>query len=59
MAGKAKRAVWNETACKVHGRSNGDPGMVPAVRLSTRGTRAEKQGKIGCPMYNREKAQQS
>lgn len=49
-----KRAVWHEVACPVHGRRSGDKDIPDSVRISVKGTKAEKQGKIGCPICRRE-----
>lgn len=49
MAGKAKRPVWTEVACKEHGRQSGDPHIPMSVRVTSKGTRTEKQGGVGLP----------
>lgn len=55
MAGKAIRAVWHAVKCKAHGRNSQDPNIPPEVAVGSKGTRAERQGRVGCPDCKREK----
>ena len=54
-----KRKVWHEVACKEHGRGVGDPNIPMSVRISVKGTKAERQGLIGCPQCRREKGKKN